>query len=649
MRKYSHKILVSTLAVLALGTATAGTMYSPTVFAHGKSVKEHMMATNSLQDVGQQNSVAEANINHANTQQKQNVVENKALKQEVIDWDNSRPQEKVIDAQVKPLVGKTVLGVSITGLHHLSTDELTKNFSLVTGSKVTVEGIKEDRNSIYQSGLCYDNYPTFRETPSGVYIDFHVMENPILTGIEIEGNKAVSTSKIESMLKVKEGTVLNTNILKKNLADIEAYYSEEGYILAKLSNMSVNEQGVLTLTFNEGILEGYKVEGNVKTKTKVILREMRMKPGQPFNAKLARRSLQRLYNLGFFQNLNIKLLPGKEPNSVIMEIIVEEKKTGSFGIGGGYSSADGVIGTFSLRDKNFRGTGDSLQMMYEFGRGNDDRGFSFNYYRPWVDSKQTSLGFRLYNRSYEYDDYNTDGNKIETYDRKVRGEEVTLGRPQDEYTTNYITLHNSNDEYKKHVNGLDRSHDLAWLKDNFGSTRSITLAHVKDTRDNIYTPSKGMRYSISVEKAGFGGDFNYTKYILTSQKYFSLGHSHVFLTRLNGGYSSSQLPDFAQFQIGGQGTLRGYKVDQFKGNKTLYGTFEYQFPLVSKVRGAVFFDYGDAWSGRNWKWQTVEQSFDLHHSYGVGVQVDTPLGPLRLDYGIGEDGGRTSFSVGGTF
>lgn len=574
----------------------------------------------------------------------------------VIDkWREQRPQEDTLIKTESQYDGKTIVSVDVAGMEKLPVSTVTDIIKLKAGNAFKGIDVETDRQAIYDTGLFYDNYPTFAEVPEGVKVTYHVMENPVLRKIEIKGNKELSTGKIESLLTVKDGEILNSKILSNDIANIEAEYRKEGFILAKASDMNINEDGVLDLKFSEGILEGYTVKGNDKTKAKVITREMRMKPGDTFNAKLAKRSMQRIYNLGFFEDVNMKLLPGKTDNGVIIETTVVEKRTGSFGIGAGYSNSDGMIGMISLSDINFRGTGDAAKLTYEFGgNDDDDHGITFSYRHPWMDSKETSMTLRLYDRTYEYDDYDTDGHEIEEYDKNYKGGEITFGRPANEYITNYITLKNRQDEYKGHEDGpYDRSKDepeaKEWRDNNFGTTRSITLMHTLDTRDNVYNPTEGSSYSLSVEFAGLGGDFNYDKYVLSSQRYYNLGHSHVLALRLDGGYSDNDLPEAGQFQIGGQGSLRGYKDNQFKGNNMLSGTVEYRFPVIRKVQGALFYDAGDAWSGKNWSWQSVEDSFSLHHSYGIGVQIETPVGPLRFDYGRGEDGGRTHFSVGGTF
>ena len=234
--------------------------------------------------------------------------------------------------------------------------------------------------------------------------------------------------------------------------------------------------------------------------------------------------------------------------------------------------------------------------------------------------------------------------------RKYSGGELTFGRPVSEYSTNYLTLRNRKDSYVKHVdNGNltpdpDRSHPYwdQWRKDNFGTTRSVTFEHVTDTRDNVYNPMSGSRLSLSGEFAGFGGDFDFQKYTVDGQRYIRAGRSQVFALRARYGVGTGDISEFNQYRIGGQGSLRGYREDQFRGDREFLGTVEYRFPVVKKVQGALFTDWGGAWDSG----LTPD---DLHASVGVGISLTTPIGPLRFDYGWGEDGGRVHFNVGSTF
>ena len=565
----------------------------------------------------------------------------------VQEWEKTRPDDKKLDEDTKIAEGKTIVDIVITGA---GSDTMATAREAVTqraGDVYDAKKAADDRSAIYDTGYFYDLYPSWEYVPEGVVLTYHVLENPVLRSIKIEGNTVEKTEELEKLITVKTGRVLNGRELQKNVSALQEKYRADGYILAKIEDMNIDTNGDLKLKINEGKLAGYAVKGNTKTKDYVITREMRQKPGEPFDVKLARRSMQRVYNLGFFQDVNMKLNP-QEDGSVILETDVVEKRTGNFGIGAGYSSSDGFIGMINVGDSNFLGMGDAINVLYEMsGKDTDARGFSFSYTRPWLDKKETSGTIRVYNRTSQYDDYNTDGNLIEKYMRKYSGGELTLGRPASEYSTNYITLRNRKDEYERHKgSGLiaDRSTPAyeAWRKANFGTTRSITLSHVTDTRDNIYNPTSGAVVNLVTEFAGFGGDFKYQKYTLEDKNFFKVGRAHTVAFRGQYGYGHGNIPESNQYKVGGQDSLRGYRDDQFRGDHMFLTTLEYRFPLVKKMQGAVFTDWGAAWASGFWP-------ENIKGSVGLGLQFDTPVGPLRLDYGRGKDGGRVHFSVGGSF
>ena len=682
MKRKNYKLLVCALTManfgfLGFNNCSAASSIEPNV-TENHPVMENIISSekmtkdevNEKVDETMENAVintkvkSDKNITVQTTPDKQNSAEVKDSKDKVHDeaaiakmnqWKEQRPTEETIKDSVSAYAEKTIVSVDVVGADIVPKEDVLSVLKIKAGDKFDMKNIEQDRSAIYNMGYFYDNYPSFEVVPEGVKITYHVMENPVLRSVEITGNRVYSTEQIKSMLNVKTGEILNLRQLNIDLANIETAYRQNGYILAKLKDISIDESGNLSLQFNEGILEGYAVKGNDKTKDYVITREMRMKPGEVFNSEKARRSMQRVYNLGFFEDVSVKLLPGQQdPDNIIMELTVVEKRTGSFGIGAGYSSQDGLLGMVSIGDTNFRGTGDSVKAMYEFGGDDgDDSGYSISYTKPWLDEKETSGTFRIYNRKYEYDDYNNDGDDIETYNKKNEGYELNFGRPINEYTTNFLGFRINKTEYRGHESGpYDRSTPqyAEWRDNNFGETRSIIATQIRDTRDNIYFPTEGSRTSIGVEYAGLGGDFDYTKLTLSGQKYYKVGHAQVIAIRGSIGYSNDDLPENAVFEVGGQSSVRGYRDDQFSGNKMVMGTVEYRFPLANKVQGAIFADVGDAWGGKSWgPWNDIEDELTLHSSVGIGMQVQTPIGAVRLDYGWGEDGGRLHFTVGGSF
>jgi outer membrane protein insertion porin family len=147
---------------------------------------------------------------------------------------------------------------------------------------------------------------------------------------------------------------------------------------------------------------------------------------------------------------------------------------------------------------------------------------------------------------------------------------------------------------------------------------------------------------------GLGGDFNYYKLMTELRTYRKVGRSQVLALRLMGGIGFGDIPGNDLFTLGGADTLRGYEDDEFRGKRFYEGTLEYRFPIMKKVQGVLFIDAGNAWSGTDslfW----YEGNNKLHYAGGIGVRIKTPIGPVRLDYGRGSEGGKFNFSFGGQF
>lgn len=569
---------------------------------------------------------------------------------------------------VNPYVGKVITKQFISGNSTVKTEDIAAVLKTKPGMEFSEAGINEDLSAIYALGWFYDLRPEFKEVPEGVQVTYHVLENPVFKQLHVEGNTVVDEQKVRKIFDLEQDKIINLNDVNKRVLQLEEEYRQAGYILARVTDVKMDQDGTLNITVNEGIVEDFKVKGNVKTKDYVITREMKLKKGKPFNAKDARRSMQRIYNLGYFEDVNVKLNPGKEPNSVEVEISVVEMNTGTFGIGAGYSNADGFIGMVSIGDKNFRGTGDKINIRWEFG-GEDNKNYDFSYTKPWIDDKETTATINLYDITNEYADYNIDGDEIARYDKKRRGQELTFSRKTDnEFVSNYITLKNRDDIYEGMADGYEGSKDQYyenvfessgyyeedWMPktaaerraENFGVTRSITFGRVFDSRDNIYDPHEGKRIGYSLEWAGFGGDFDFTKFTADYRYYYRGGGESVWALNLGAGYADGDMPLSQRFSMGGSDTLRGYEDDQFRGNSMLKATLEYRFPIIKKVQGVLFTDNGYAWDKRH------EDEFDLgliKNSFGVGLRINSPLGPVKLDYGYGEDGGKFHFSFGGQF
>lgn len=572
------------------------------------------------------------------------------------------------DPAIEAQVGKTITSVDFEGIPEEVKAKLAPLIQSKPGSTVTVEGIRNDVASLGSIGVFSQIRPVFVSVPEGVKLTYQLVSNPVVKNVEFSGNTVFTSDYLKSIMQIPKDSVLNFVLVNQKLRDIEDLYLKQGYMLVSIPNVQVSADGTLHIDISEGIVEDIVIVGNEKTKNYVITRELKLKKGKPFNKFLASRSMERLYNLGYFEDVNMKLLPGKtNEHDVIIEIDVIEQKTGIVTVGAGYSDADGTVGIIELGDTNFRGTGDKVNLHWEFGGAGAGKNYTLSYTRPWINDNGDSLGASIFNRIYEYDDYDANGDKVAEYDKRRKGWNLTWGHVSDEYRTNYFNFESSKESYDDHdgfetgevmdkylaKNNITDYHDSDWYKaimDNFGTTNSFTFTHVFDNRDNYFNASKGRRISFAAQWGGhgLGGDYDFYKFTAEGRFYKALGNGHILALRLMGGYIDGDVSYGNLFDLGGSDTLRGYEDDQFKGKKMYAATLEYRFPIAKKVQGVLFTDAGSTWGIDEGKipWYTDDDS--LNWSVGVGIRLQTPIGPIRLDYGHG-DRNKFNFSFGTQF
>jgi len=581
---------------------------------------------------------------------------------------------------INPYVGKLITGLSISGVTAEQQAQLLPILSEKIGDAVSVDGVFKEVTNLGNTGYFSEVNPVFTSVPEGVKLDFAVTVNPITTGVSFEGNTVYTSEVLTKFMDLQPGQVLNSVYVGQKVQGINAAYARDGYMLAHVDGIRVDDQGVLHVHIVEGIVEDIIPAGNKKTRDKVITREFVQKKGKPFNKFLVRRSVERVYNLGFFDDVNVRMLPGdQDPNNVIIEIDVLEHKTGTITLGAGYSESDGLMGIIEFGEDNFRGTGDKFKVHWEIGGKKKYKNYQISYLKPWIDSKGTSLGFSFFNREDEYTDYNEDGNEVAEYNKKSRGFNISFGRQTGEYTRDYLTLESRKDTYKwdsddssgyrydtdaisnttgsgNDWNNTNPSTGGSWnfasnnyVKNNFGRINSITWQKVYDSRDNIYDPTRGRRISYTAQWAGhgLGGDFDFYKFTAEARMYKKLGAKNVLAFRARGGFIQGDAPYSQLFTLGGADSLRGYEDDQFRGKYMYNATLEFRFPIVKKVSGVLFTDIGDAWDAPNVTWYNSKKTFN--YGVGAGVRITTPIGPVKLDYGVGKHKNKFHFSFGTQF
>jgi outer membrane protein insertion porin family len=484
---------------------------------------------------------------------------------------------------------------------------------------------------------------------------------------------------------------LNTNNaysskkMRDDITTIRSYYGSRGYADA-LVTPDIRDAGPNRVNIVYRITEGSRfrvgrvnISGNTKTKDKVIRREIPLKPGDMFNSVELETTKKRLDNLQYFSEVQANGSPGGSGYRDV-NVLVEEKATGSVGVGVGFSSIDSIVGFLTLEQSNFdimnpwNFTGGGQRFALSLRAGAERSEFTMSLTEPWFLDQQLALtGEFFYKQSSYFSDY---------YDQTNLGAAVSIRKPlgakssiKGEYRLENVNIDSS-------VNSSDYGGkgDNSQLSDkNIGGDflrSAVSGDYIYDSRDSGVQPRTGHKVDVGLTLAGtaFGGDVNTFTISAQGQKYWNLKWDSIL--SVTGELASvdstngDEIPVFERMFLGGGRTLRGYKfrdvgprdngyTDDVYGGKSLgYVSLEYTVPIIETVRAAVFYDAGFVNSS---SWDLNPS--DLYTDIGVGIRLKLPISPLplSLDYAIpvsqpggltgdgADQGGQFNFSLQSNF
>ncbi len=514
------------------------------------------------------------------------------------------------------------------------------------------------------------------KTALDVYIGITEGEQYRIGAIGFKGELLDPEADLRKKLKSIPGETFNRSLLRTDIGVLTDVYGDKGYAFATINPQTRqdNEKKTIDLTFDveKGDLvyiERINIAGNPKTRDKVIRREVRITESGLYSATGLKRSKQNLMNLGFFEEANIATSKGSTSNKLNVSVDVKEKPSGTFSIGGGYSSLDGFIGQGSVQQANFLGLG--LKANLSASLGGKSKTYALGLTDPYFMDTKWTLGGDLYRSERDYTDYS----------RRLIGGDIKAGYPINDFVGTFLM-------YKFEIKDIYNP-DTAYqsLHDTVGNdtyplgtttTSSIYSSITHNNTDYRIDPSTGMINSFSLEYAGLGGDNKYVR-LITDHTYFQPIYKRLIAsTKLTLGYIGEvgqPIPIDEKFYLGGIYSLRGYRTrtvsptntllvkDNYGsqtnqqlymgGNKEAFGNVEITLPLLPEagLKGVVFFDYGNSFND-------VSKVFDtMLMSYGWGIRWASPIGPLRLEYGIpinprnsiDSTNGKLEFSIGSMF
>jgi outer membrane protein insertion porin family len=565
------------------------------------------------------------------------------------------------------------------------------------GRVTTRSRLQEDINAIYATGYFSNVKVTPEDTPLGVKVIFSVTPNPILTKVIIEtlpegtSQSVLPPEIVEKTFSEQYGTILNLRDLQEGITEINKWYTDNGYDLAQIvGSPQIAPDGTVTLIIAEGVLDNIRVryfnkedeEVEGKTRDFIVTREIQLKPGQVFNRGTAQQDLQRVFGLRIFEDVRLSFSPSEDPSKVIMNVDVVESSTGSLAAGAGISSTSGVFGTVSYQQQNLGGNNQTLGAEVQLGER--ELLFDVNFTDPWIagDPYRTSYslnGFRRRSISLVYD--GTDTDTIRTANgndtpRVVRtGAGINFSRPlsPDPFTPalwqvsagfqyQHIDLQNADGDIAPRSRPDQGYQKLAFNNSGVDDLFIARFSASQDTRDNALRPTSGSFLLLGMDQTLpiTGITFNrlrgsYSYYLPLDFIKFDFSEGPETLAfNVQSGTVMGDLPPYEAFVIGGSNSVRGYgEGDLGNGRSYFQATAEYRFPIVSFLGGALFFDYGtnlgsgDAVPGNP---SGVRGLNGSGFGYGLGVRVQSPVGPIRIDYAINDEGdSRVHFGIGEKF
>jgi outer membrane protein insertion porin family len=556
------------------------------------------------------------------------------------------------------------------------------------GRTTTRSQLQEDINAIFATGFFADVEAQPVDTDLGVQVNFIVQPNPVLTDVRLVGNEVLPQTEADRIFADQKGKIINLLDFQNGILAINQWYQDNGYVLGQVvASPQVAEDGVVTLEVAEGVIESIEVrffndqgesvdeQGEPLrgyTHEYIITREFQTQPGDVFNQAQIERDFQRVFGLQIFEDITPGLEPGsQDPRRVKVIVNATERSTGSVAAGLGFNFTGDIFGTVSYRQDNFGGNNQKLTAEAQVSTR--DLLFDISFTDPWIAGDPFRTSYTATTFARRAINLNFDGGpneiNLSNGDRvRIRrlGGGITFSRPLDNgWTVAVGTL-------AQNVSARDGSGDL-FTTDAAGNPLTasdtgvddlwtIPLSASWDQRNDSFNPTSGGILRLTSEQSipvGRGSILmnrlraSYSHYIPLRLINFTDGpQALAFNVQL--GTILGDVPPYDAFSLGGTNSIRGYDEGETgSGRSYAQLTAEYRFPIFSFLGMALFFDAGSDLGSGGAVPGAPGPSRGKPGSgfgYGAGVRVQTPLGPLRIDYGFNDEGqGRLHFGIGERF
>lgn len=474
---------------------------------------------------------------------------------------------------------------------------------------------------------------------------------------QFEGYEHVELPALEKVLSLKTGDIFNVEKFQNDVKAVTSVFTSKGYAYANINPITTLNDDAKTVDIKYSVEENrlvyinrINIRGNTKSRDRVIRREFDITEGDLYNSMQINASKMHIQNTDYFGEVGISETPVAD-DKVDLDVDVQDKSTGLFSIGAGYSNIDQLSGMVSVTQKNLFGKGYELTAKGEFSSKKTD--YSLSFVNPWLFDRPYSLSVDLFHTNRDYYEYT----------KKSYGAAVGIGHQliKRKLFLNYRVRYEVTDI--GHIE--DNASYIIQEQEGESTTVSFTPTIRWTTLNHPYNPTRGNSAVAYVKYAGgpLGGDNDfyklgteYTHYIPLFWKFVIMGHAEMGYVE---AYNNKDVPIGERYRLGGMYSIRGYNfgdISPLDSNGERYGGVKYDqlnlelgFPIAesAQLMGVLFYDAGQSLD-------TGDQYFsgDVYRSYGAGFRWYSPIGPLRLEYGIPLDGddkkqGKWEFSIGG--
>ncbi|MBI1273908.1 MAG: outer membrane protein assembly factor BamA [Alphaproteobacteria bacterium] len=460
--------------------------------------------------------------------------------------------------------------------------------------------------------------------------------------------KGFDAEELRGDVTVQEGEWYSAAEVEKTINKLTAVMGDRQYAFVDIVPDIDRQRDSKTINLTFSIKEGPRVfvqrietNGNLRTMDKVIRREILLAEGDPFNMSKLRRSEQRIKDLTFFEDVKVTPEDGAQPDQTVIKVDVKEKATGELSLGAGFSTTDGVLGDFSIRERNFMGKGQDVRIGTTLS--SRTKQFDFSFTEPYFLDRDLAAGFDAFRTTRDNQDESA-------YDETNTGFSLRLGYPLSEQLRQRLSYTFQNTEISDVPSTASR-----FVKEQSGTTNTSMVGQelIYDTRDSRISPTDGYMMKLTTDFAGLGGSVKYIRTRLLGTTYYPVADDWIVSALAEGGYiwgldQNVRISD--RFFLGGE-TLRGFRFagvgprdltggadDALGGERYVRGNVELTMPspLPDEV-GVKFHLFADAGTlgkvaATPLPGEIFRNEESVRISAGMGMTWQSPFGPIRMDF-----------------